>query len=592
MAKFSYKRKILKLPIRITVTGLFLILSVLIMLIMLYIQSMIGKDLARSTMNDYFKIISNKVEHNIDSVNIKSNILVHSNASYLKNITFKDFYKNEKKYFQHFIRQLENTEGFYSMYIGFKNNRFYEIIKLDIDDKLRKKYNATQDDKWLLVEIDTELNQKLSLFDRNLKRTSLKILKTDYRVSQRPWYKSALKKNQITKIGPYDFSNIHSKGLTYSLNLGNDNIFAIDVLHNDFTKILNTQNIIKTLESFVFTENFDSLVSVKNKDLVHVEILKELKNQDLSQKIENIKLINGKEYLYTVSLLNTNYTLKEYLVSYVLLDEMIAPFMKKFQKIDKIMLVLFFILLPIIWYFASIIVKPILLLAKVSKKVKHRKFDQIVPIDGFVYEIDLLSKAIGSMAKSIDVYQTDLEKIVEQRTKELENKNKALEVLSVTDKLTGIYNRIMLDKTIDEEISKSKTSQIKFGIVLIDIDYFKDVNDTYGHQVGDTTLVTFANILKEHIRDVDLLGRWGGEEFVIVCGDSSLDAILSLSEKLRILVEEYDFPVIHTKTASFGVSSYTQNDTAESIIKRADEALYKAKEEGRNKVETLDLNKN
>jgi len=582
----------LKLPIRITVTGLFLILSVLIMLVMFYIQSMIGKDLARSTMNDYFKIISTEIEHNIDSINIESNTLVQTNASYLKNITYEDFYKNKNKYLEYFTSQLEHTEGFYSMYIGFKENQFYEIIKLDIDENLRKKYNAKMDDKWLLVDIDKNFNETLSLFDKNLKRTSFKITRSDYLVSQRPWYKSSINKNKITKIGPYAFASIHSKGLTYSVDLGNENVFALDVLHNDFSQIVNSQNSIKSLESFVFTENFDSIVFNKNKDFIHLEILRDLHNKDLSQKIENVKVIDGKEYLYTVSLLDTDYTLKEYLVSYVLLDKMIAPFMTKFQKIDTIMIVLFFILLPIIWYLASIIVKPILLLAKVSEKVQNREFGKIVPVDGFVYEIDLLSKAFGSMAQSIDLYQTDLEKIVEKRTKELENKNKELQLLSVTDKLTNIYNRIMLDKTIDDEITKSKASKTQFGIILIDIDYFKNVNDTHGHQVGDMVLVAFSNILKENIRDIDLLGRWGGEEFLIVCSDSSLSKILSLAEQLRISIEKYNFPVITNKTASFGVSTYIENDTAETIIGRADEALYKAKEEGRNRVETIELNYN
>ena len=581
----------MKLPIRITVTGLFLILSVFIMLIMLYIQSIIGKDLARNTMNDYFKIISAKIEHNIDSINTQSNALVCANASYLKNITYKDLDKD--KYLEYFTTQLKHTKGFYSMYIGFKDNQFYEVIKLDIDKDLRKQYNATLDDKWLLIDIDKNLNARLSLFDKDLKRTSLKISKADYRVTQRPWYRSSLKKTQTTKIGPYKFSNIDSKGFTYSVDLGNENVFAIDVLHSDFTKIANSQNTIKsleTLESFVFIEDFESFILTKNKDLVYLDILEELETKDLSQKLENTKLINGKEYLYTVSLLDTDYDLKEYFVSYVLLDEMIAPFMQKFQEIDTILIILFIILLPIIWYLASIIVKPILLLVKISEKVQNREFDKIIPVDGFVYEIDLLSKAFGSMAKSIDIYQTDLEKVVEERTKELENKNKELQLLSITDKLTGIYNRIMLDEKIDDEIAKSQASHTKFGIILIDIDYFKDVNDTHGHQVGDRVLVAFANILRENIRSVDLLGRWGGEEFLIVCADASLSEILSLAEQLRIVVKKYNFPVITNKTASFGVATYIKNDTAETIIGRADEALYKAKEEGRDKVRTIELN--
>jgi diguanylate cyclase (GGDEF)-like protein len=579
----------MKLPIRITVTGLFLILSTLIMITVLYVETNFGKDLAKNAMNDYFKFITQKIEKKIDNVNGVSNTIIHTNSLHLKDITYEEFYKNEKKYFKIFTSQLEKTPELYSMYIGFNDNRFYEIIKLNIDNNLRKKYNATLNDEWLLVEIDSTLNKKLSLFDKSLNRTSFIIEKTDYKVSSRPWYKASINSSKITKIGPYDFSNISSRGLTYSVQIGNENIFAIDVLTSNFNKILNSQEVNSSFESMIISDDFKTILSSAKNQSLDKSFLESLDKQDLLTMVQGLKILNGKEYLYNISKLNTTYDNKEYLISYVLFDDMIAPFMDKFKKIDQIMILIFLIILPIIWYFASVIVKPILLLAEESEKVEKREFDKVVPVKGFVYEIDLLSKSVFNMAKSINVYQTDLEKIVEERTKELEEKNNELEILSITDKLTNIYNRIMLDKTLDEKIESAQGKDSKFGVIIIDIDYFKMVNDTYGHQTGDMTLVSFAKILTNNIGENDLLGRWGGEEFVIICADSTLDDILSLSENLRQKVESYDFEVIGTKTASFGVSIYTQNDTVKSLVGRADEALYKAKDNGRNRVEFLAL---
>jgi len=576
----------MKLPIRITVTGLFFILATLIMMTVLYVENNFGKDLAKDSMNDNFKFISHKIEKNIENINSVSNTILQTNSTHLEGISYEEFYKNEKKYFKVFVNQLDNTKELYSMYIGFSQNRFYEIIKLNIDAKLRTKYNATKEDEWLLIEIDNKFNQKLTLFNSSLEKTSLVEGKTDYRVESRPWYKASIKADKITKIGPYDFSNIDSRGVTYSTPLGNKNIFAIDVLINNFNELLNNKDLHASFESMIIRDDFKTILSSGKNYAFDKVFLMNFKNQDLVKTTQGLKEIEGKEYLYNISMLDTPYDTKEYLVSYVLFEEMIAPFKEKFKKIDQIMILIFLVLLPIIWYFASVIVKPILLLANESEKVENRQFDKIVPVKGFVYEIDLLSKSIFNMAKSIHLYQTDLEKIVEERTKELEEKNTELEILSITDKLTNIYNRIMLDKTLDEKIENALKTDENFGVIIIDIDHFKMVNDTHGHQTGDITLVSFAQILKENIRENDLLGRWGGEEFVIICGDSTLEETLSLCETLRTKVEEYDFPVIGKKTASFGVSKYLTYDTSKTIISRADDALYRAKENGRNRVES------
>ncbi len=168
---------------------------------------------------------------------------------------------------------------------------------------------------------------------------------------------------------------------------------------------------------------------------------------------------------------------------------------------------------------------------------------------------------------------------------ELKEKNIELERLSITDKLTGLYNRVHLDKVINKEINRSERYSESLGVIIVDIDYFKLVNDTYGHQAGDIVLVSIANLLIKYSRNnVDVVGRWGGEEFLIICPNTDMEGTIKVAENIRLYIEEYNFENVNKLTASFGVSEYMSEDSDITLISRADEALYEAKESGRNKV--------
>jgi|GEM_PF-3992246 len=165
---------------------------------------------------------------------------------------------------------------------------------------------------------------------------------------------------------------------------------------------------------------------------------------------------------------------------------------------------------------------------------------------------------------------------------------KRIEYLSITDKLTGLYNRLKLDEVFQREMERSKRYGNCFSVILLDVDKFKNVNDTYGHQDGDLVLRSIALILKDNVRVVDTVGRWGGEEFLILCPETERDQAFVIAEKLRKMIESFSFPEVGLSTASFGITSCLKTDTKESIMKRVDEALYKSKEEGRNRVYYLD----
>lgn len=179
----------------------------------------------------------------------------------------------------------------------------------------------------------------------------------------------------------------------------------------------------------------------------------------------------------------------------------------------------------------------------------------------------------------------NLEAIVAERTTELTEKNKLLETLSISDRLTGLYNRLKLDQVLEEELARNKRGSSGFSVILLDVDHFKSVNDTFGHQVGDQVLIAIAKILKEGIREVDVVGRWGGEEFLIVCRETDQDGARVLAEKLRAAIAACSFPVVGTKTSSFGVAALRPQETVDALIARADSALYRAKDGGRNCVE-------
>lgn len=173
----------------------------------------------------------------------------------------------------------------------------------------------------------------------------------------------------------------------------------------------------------------------------------------------------------------------------------------------------------------------------------------------------------------------------DERTSELRSKNLELERLSVTDRLTGLFNRLRLDHVLEDELHRSQRYPSRFSLVLLDIDHFKSVNDTYGHAVGDQVLVEVARRLRAGTREIDVVGRWGGEEFLVICPDTDFDGAVATAEKLRQMIAGQAFETVGTKTSSFGVAAFRDHDTVSAIMARADAALYRSKANGRNRVE-------
>lgn len=171
-----------------------------------------------------------------------------------------------------------------------------------------------------------------------------------------------------------------------------------------------------------------------------------------------------------------------------------------------------------------------------------------------------------------------------QELAQLQQRIAALEKLSATDYLTGVWNRAHMDHVIDGELERSARLRQPLSLMLLDIDHFKTINDTYGHQAGDEVLRELVGVTRAGIRNADLLFRWGGEEFAVLATSTGYRNTSVLAEVLRCKIEQHCFPHVGALTVSIGVAEHSASETADAWFRRADQALYLAKGGGRNRV--------
>ena len=236
------------------------------------------------------------------------------------------------------------------------------------------------------------------------------------------------------------------------------------------------------------------------------------------------------------------------------------------------------------------------LLGKEISIIKHPQRDKqiIKELWDTILEQKTWTGIIKNKKKNGEEYwleQTIIPKINEEN-KNIENflsisvdvtDKKELEKIATIDKLTNIYNRRMLDDFLKTEIEIANRHNEDLSLIIVDIDHFKIVNDTFGHLAGDNLLTSISKIILKNIRNTDIFGRYGGEEFLIICRKTTKENAFVLAEKLRILIKEFKFDEIGHKTISLGISDFQKSDTVETLFKKADTALYEAKNTGRDK---------
>jgi len=220
--------------------------------------------------------------------------------------------------------------------------------------------------------------------------------------------------------------------------------------------------------------------------------------------------------------------------------------------------------------------------------VKEKNYKRVVVVDsegelaGIIAQKELISLTYSRWAVLMKEYQSELSEINNM----LENKNREYEVMASTDSLTGLYNRHKFSELYLSSYTSMIQRNAKMSLIIVDIDFFKKVNDTYGHNVGDKVLIQVAHSLIRTLRHIDIVCRWGGEEFVVLLPTATLENATLLSQKLRENMHHLDIDKIDAISASFGVSEVKEGDSMQDVIDRADKALYLAKDSGRDCVKT------
>lgn len=210
--------------------------------------------------------------------------------------------------------------------------------------------------------------------------------------------------------------------------------------------------------------------------------------------------------------------------------------------------------------------------------------------DQVLYDPVRIDRAVQAAVytKTLERENQRILETLQQRNLELEQANRKLWELSHTDELTGYFNRRYISARLDEEIARSLRYKMPLSIVLADLDHFKRINDTYGHLAGDRALQSVAHLIRSALRDTDLIGRFGGEEFLLILTNTDIVGATNFCHRLCERIEHHPICIGETVlclTASFGVSSLSDHlNTAPDLIRAADQNLYQAKAEGRNRV--------
>ena len=224
-------------------------------------------------------------------------------------------------------------------------------------------------------------------------------------------------------------------------------------------------------------------------------------------------------------------------------------------------------------------------LKNLDAALRHLTYQtQCVAAGDFTQRVDFMgefSEAYNSMVVALEKARTELD----ERHELLQAQAAKLEELATTDALTGAYNRRKFNELILAEIERVRRYGHPLSLFILDIDHFKRINDTRGHETGDEVLVVLAGLIRAGIRATDSLARWGGEEFVVLSPEVTVEEAMGLAERLRAAAGTHAYSFVGKVTASIGVAQHRAGETADELFARADEALYRAKQGGRDRVE-------
>ncbi len=402
----------------------------------------------------------------------------------------------------------------------------------------------------------------------------------DFNSTIRPWYEEAIKaRPYITRGVPY--REIKSKELLISVSkvLFDDKnrvsgVISIDTSLQKIANLLEEKNsIYKKSHSFVTTLEGKIIISQDKsflyKNIFDIVGFRIYFNKDSGEFDCNLDY--SKKFIYY----NCMDSLKWVVLTVIDKNEVVRPIV---LQIATIVLILVIIIALFGWIISASLRKqfifPLVELKKRVHSIVADNFDDNLPDIYKQDEIGFIAADIEQLARS-ELYKKNIE---------LRNMNKELKKLSDTDALTGLFNRRKINIEIEKEYQRSLRYASPFALIMFDIDWFKKINDTYGHQVGDIVLQELSKLAKQTVRSTDIVSRWGGEEFLILCTQTDLKTAYNLAQRLREDTQNYKFNGDIKMTISLGAHEFNGKDSIDDLLKKVDDKLYKAKQSGRNKV--------
>jgi len=402
----------------------------------------------------------------------------------------------------------------------------------------------------------------------------------DFNISDRPWYKAAVESSPQTSIGlPYREVR-DGKWLLSTARAFPGGVVAIDASIDKLAILLEDRaSKYETAYSLVISSDGEILIHNNERFL----------GKPVSSYTGNSRFLKNNEGRLDYTLEGNRkiayYSRSDitdwYIMTVVNFDEIVSPLKSVIvPRLAAIALVA--ILLGIIQsYFLTLrFFSPIQNLYShvldIINGTNESGTDYIYPSN----EIGCIASKLSSLAEK-ELYTMSQE--LKQANILLEEKNRELEILSSIDKLSGLYNR----RKIDEELEKIHHMARRYGrvfcVLILDLDNFKTINDNHGHGAGDVVIREVGEILRRYLRPTDIAGRWGGEEFIIICPECNEKGLAALGNKILLLISDYRFSVESRVTASIGGASFKEKMSLEEILEQADTMLYKAKNGGRNR---------
>jgi len=490
------------------------------------------------------------------------------------------FYNNQKDTIYKFIK-IENSDVsnyirayFLKIYVEVEYlSKLKEVRFAFLSEKYRKKALKAFKN---FQSIDKDINYVYAGYKNGMLVINDYIPPKGFNPVVRPWYKYALKSFPNVSDGiPYKEIKTKEWLVSISKALVDDkgNIIGVVSIDTSINKIIKKMNeinffklsnlivrkdgvIIIANNKFVLNKNFIREFNLNKNIFNKKEGFFEYKDNDKCKIAHFIKL--DKLGWIIISSINKNLLVKYFL-----------------EKILIIILIVMVLSIIFGFLYANTIYKKIMnslkVLQKNLKDVIELKDSPDTLNTPFV-EFDMIYKNLKKLTQNA-LYKKNIE---------LDYLNKKLFQMAIRDNLTGLYNRYKFNEALSNEIKNFTRYKNPFCLMMFDIDFFKKINDTYGHDVGDKVLKEISKIATSIVRETDIVARWGGEEFVILCPRTDLKEGIDIAERLRKKIENYNFGIKRI-TISVGVAEYN-NETYKDFIKKVDDNLYKAKKCGRNKV--------